>query len=573
MFDRNLWAHAKKFSLPLVLTILMGGLIGGLIVGQAWLVSRVISGVFLGGENLADVRFYLIELLAVILIRALSAFGQEVSAGSLSVSVKGALREKLFTHLLSLGPAALEKERTGELSNTLIQGIERLDAYFRQYLPQLALSALVPVTILGFVFPLDWVTGVVFLLTAPLIPLFMVLIAKQAEKETERQWGMLSRLSAHFQDILQGMTTLKSFGRSKQQAQTIQQVSARYAQATLRVLRIAFLSALALEILATISTAIVAVQIGLRLMYAQMSFIDGLFILILAPDFYFPLRQLGASFHAGMDGISAAERIFGLLSETKLVGGQKKDYSLERGIEFKQVSFSYQDGERSSLEQINFEIESKKITALVGASGAGKSTIAALVMGFLRPNEGQVLVGGVPLSEIDLVCWREQVAWVAQFPYMFHTTIEENIRMAKPGASDEDVGEASRLANADVFIRSFSEGYQTVVGERGARLSGGQAQRIALARAFLKDAPMMVLDEPGANLDPESQELLQQALERLLQDRTGLIIAHRLSTVRNADHIVVLDGGRVNQVGTHRALIQEAGVYRELVQAAKGGVR
>jgi thiol reductant ABC exporter CydD subunit len=571
MFDRDLWAQAKKFSLPLALTILQGGLIGGLIVGQAWLVSQVISDVFLGGETLGDVQPYIMQLLVVILLRAALAFGREVSAGALSVSVKGALREKLFNHLLSLGPAVLEKERSGELSNTLVQGVERLDAYFRQYLPQLVLSALVPVTILAVVFPLDWVTGLVFILTAPLIPLFMVLIARQAEKETERQWVLLSRLSAHFQDILQGLATLKSFGRSKQQAETIRLVSDRYAQATLQVLRIAFLSALVLEILATISTAIVAVQIGLRLMYAQMAFIDALFVLILAPEFYFPLRQLGASFHAGIEGMAAADRIFGLLSEPAVVGGERREFSLERGIEFSQVSYAYQDGERPSLDKISFTLEPKKITALVGASGAGKSTIAALLMGFLHPDVGQVSVDGVPLVEIDLEVWRERIGWVSQFPYLFNTSIAENILIAKPGATDEEIVNAARLANADGFIRNLSGGYQTMVGERGARLSGGQAQRIALARAFLKDAPLMVLDEPGANLDPESQELLQEALGRLLAKRTGLIIAHRLSTIRNADQIVVLDRGQVAHVGTHDALLQQAGIYLKLVRAATGG--
>ena len=314
MFDHNLWTQAKKYSLPLAFTILLGALIGGLIVAQAWLISQVISRIFIDGEGLGDLQPVFTQLLAVIVLRSVIVFGREVSAGMLSVAVKSELREKMFAHLLAIGPALGEKERSGELSSTLVQGIERLDAYFRQYLPQLALSALVPLTILFVVFPLDWLTGLVFLLTAPLIPFFMVLIARQAEKETNRQWRLLSRLSSHFHDLLQGLSTLKSFGRSKQQASVIQEVSERYAQATLNVLRIAFLSALVLELLATLSTAIVAVQIGLRLMYGQFVFDQALFILILAPEYYFPLRQLGASFHAGMEGISAAGRIFELLA-------------------------------------------------------------------------------------------------------------------------------------------------------------------------------------------------------------------------------------------------------------------
>jgi ATP-binding cassette subfamily C protein CydD len=433
------------------------------------------------------------------------------------------------------------------------------------------LSALVPVTILVVVFPLDWLTGLVFVLTAPLIPLFMVLIARQAEKETDRQWRLLSRLSAHFLDVLQGLTTLKRFGRSIEQAGTIRRVSDQYAQATLRVLRIAFLSALVLEILATISTAIVAVQIGLRLMYARMAFVDALFILILAPEFYLPLRQLGASFHAGMDGISAAERIFSLLETPAQAGGEGKAFSFEQGIEFKRVSYAYQEGERPSLEAVDFSLKPGQTTALVGVSGAGKTTIARLLLGFLHPDHGQILVGETPLDEIDLEAWRENISWVSQFPYLFHDTIEENIRLGKPEAGLDEVIAAARQTNSDSFIRGFPDGYQTVVGERGARLSGGQAQRIALARAFLKDAPLVVLDEPGASLDPESAELLQEALARILPGRTTLMIAHRLSTIRQADQIIVLDQGRVAQVGDHSSLLQVDGVYRRLVQAAAGG--
>jgi thiol reductant ABC exporter CydD subunit len=571
MFDKNLWEQAKRFGIPLSLTIILGGLIGGLVVIQAWLVSQVIAGVFLDGTVLGDIRTDLAFLFAIILLRSAAAFGRELTAGSLSVSVRSSLREKLFSHLLALGPAVLEQERSGELSNVLVQGIERLDSYFREYLPQLALSALVPAIVLTVVFPLDWLTGLIFLLTAPLIPLFMVLIGKQAEHETQRQWGLLSRLSAHFLDVLQGLTTLKRFGLSKNQTGVINKTSEQYAQATLRVLRIAFLSALVLEILATISTAIVAVQIGLRLMYAQMAFVDALFILILAPEFYFPLRQLGASFHAGMEGISAAERIFGVFSLPLPPSGKKTEVQIGDGIRFQHVRYAYQDGERPSLESVDLELFFGQRTALVGASGAGKTTIAKLLLGFLRPDEGQILVGGTPLSEVDASVWREQVAWVPQFPYLFNASVEENIRLAKPHVDLDQVVQAARQANADGFIQDLPEGYQTLLGERGARLSGGQAQRIALARVFLKDAPLLVLDEPGENLDPENTELLHQALDRVLSGRTSLIIAHRLSTIKAADQIVVLDGGQVVQVGKHVDLLNQEGLYRNFVQASAGG--
>lgn len=570
MFDRNLWDQAKSKSFYLWLTVFFGGLLGGLIAAQAFLISRVIANIFLDGDTLVDVQSDLIWLLILIILRGGLAFGREVAAGHLSVSIRSTLREKIFKHMLDLGPSVLEKEQVGELVNTLGQGIEGLDAYFRHYLPQLALSALVPLLILVIVFPLDWVTGLVFLLTAPLIPLFMLLIARHAEKETERQWKLLSRLSAHFHDVLRGLTTLKNFGRSKDQAESIRHSSERYADATLRVLRIAFLSALVLELLATISTAIVAVQIGLRLLYAQMSFGDALFILILAPEFYFPLRQLGASFHAGMEGISAAVRIFEIQSIPLPKPGSRKQFSLEAGIEFSQVHHSYSRKNLHAIQDVSFRLEPHTTTALVGTSGAGKSTLAGLLAGFLVPDSGEILVGEHPLRDLDLISWREKVAWVSQFPYMFHTTIEENIRLSKPEASQDEIVAAARTANADAFIRSFPDGYRTVVGERGMRLSGGQVQRIALARAFLKNAPVLIMDEPGANLDPESQDLLVDALRHLLIQRTSLIIAHRLSTIRNADQVVVVEKGRVVQNGTPEELLHEGGHLERLITASGG---
>jgi len=553
--------------------ILFGALLGGTIVAQAWLLSQVISDVFLGGGSVADQHQNLIWLGVVILLRVGFVFLREVSAGEVSIRVRSELRKQLFGQILKTSPVTLSGERTGEITNTLLQGVERLDAYFRAYLPQLGMAVIVPLIVLVVVFPLDWLTGLIFVLTAPLIPLFMVLIGKEAEKRTDQQWKLLGRLSGHFLDVLQGLRTLKAYGLSKRQGKVIRSVSEEYASVTLGVLRIAFLSALTLELLATISTAVVAVQIGLRLMYGRIEFAASLFILILAPEFYFPLRQLGAAFHAGMDGISAAERIFKLLK----MGEEKKDsfgevaiepeaeIRLDRDIHFEDVRFAYQDGERPSLMGVSFSIQAGKHTALVGASGAGKSTIFSLLLGFIQPDKGKIRIGNFSLGKISQDAWLEKISWVPQFPFLFHDTVLNNIRLARPDASDEEILKAARQANADGFIACLPEGYDTVIGERGVRLSGGQAQRLAIARAFLRDAYLVLLDEPASSLDFANEEAINQAVANLGQQSTVVTISHRLGTIENADQIVVLDGGVVRQVGRHAALVGVAGLYQDLV--------
>jgi len=364
-------------------------------------------------------------------------------------------------------------------------------------------------------------------------------------------------------------------GRSREQVKTIADISDQFRRTTLGVLRVAFLSALVLELMATISTALIAVEIGLRLLYGKLVFQRALFVLILAPEFYMPLRELGAKFHAGMSGTAAAQRIFEILntplprgtgSTTPKVVTRPRRFDLH----FQDVWYAYEGGKRPALRGVSFTVWEGQKVALVGPSGAGKSTIAHLLLRFMEPDKGRILVDGRPLSEWDVRTWREYVAWVPQMPYLFHGTVADNIRLARPDAPMEAVIEAARLAHADAFIQELPEGYHTLIGERGARLSGGQAQRLALARAFLKDAPLLILDEATANLDPENEALLQEAVARLLEGRTALIIAHRLNTVYDADQIVVLSHGKVVETGTHSTLLLRDGLYRRLVSAYGG---
>jgi ATP-binding cassette subfamily C protein CydCD len=552
--------EARHAQITLILSICLG-LFGGILsVFQAREISRVISRIFLEGNTLETVSSLLFVLLVIIILRAGSVWGAEASAGAAARKIKQDLRQQLFAKIQHLGPAYLRSEReeagtrTGELVNLATEGIDALEVYFSQYLPQIALAALIPLTILIFVFPSDAISGIFLLATAPLMPIFMVLIGSAAEALTRKQWLGLSRMSAYFLDVLQGLTTLKSLGRSRDQVEVIKKVSEQYRQSTMSVLKVTFLSALVLELIATLSTAVVAVEIGIRLLYGKMAFEQAFFILLLAPEFYLPLRLLGTRFHAGTAGVEAAKHIFNILdlptSETnQLAASTKQPQSTgitPPSIVFKNVGFSYPNNP-PALQGISFEIASRKMTALIGESGAGKTTLTWLLLNFLQPQSGEIIIDGKSLSEFPAAQWRENLAWVPQNPYLFNDTIAANISLANPVADQLSIQQAAQLAHADEFIKDFPQGYKTLIGERGVRLSAGQAQRIALARAFLKDAPLLILDEATSHLDPEMDALLQDSLARLTPGRTVLLIAHHLSTLAKADQVIKLSHGKLDQ--------------------------
>jgi ATP-binding cassette, subfamily C, bacterial CydCD len=582
--DQHLLRLARPAALKLALAV-GGGLCAALLaIFQARALSRVIARVFLAGQGLGEVRGLLGALLGLILARAVLAWLGEAAGSAAAAQVKVSLRERLLRSLVEHGPAAQRGKSTGELAATTLQGVEALDAYFAQYLPQVALAGLIPLAILVLVFPLDPLSGAILLVTGPLIPFFMALIGRTAERLTQRQWTALSRMSAYFLDTLQGLATLKTLGRSAEQAEKMTEVSERYRDTTLGVLRVTFLSALALELLGTISTAMIAVQVGLRLLYGQMGFEAAFFLLVIAPDFYQPLRTLGLRFHAAMNGMAAAKKIYAVLGEEEEQAGRDTrppkreegtalipdNFAVPGKVVFEKASWTYPGMDEPAVKEVSLELLPGQITALVGASGAGKTTLAWLLLGFLNPQTGTIQLGGHSLEEVGEAAWRAKIAWVPQHPHLFHDTLAANLRLGRPEASAEALWQALRLARLEEWARDLPDGLETLVGERGARLSGGQAQRLALARAFLKDAPILVLDEPTAHLDLPEEELLQAGLRELCRERTVLVIAHRMATALRADWVVVLREGRIIEQGQPAELQGSGGAFGELVQQYRG---
>lgn len=575
-FDRDLLQAARHEWRLLALSILLGAAGGIAVILQARQLSSILAAVFIGGQSRDAAAWMFSPLLVILAGRALVSWGADAAAGHLAVTVKENLRSLLVNHLFRLGPAYTRSENSGELTNTAIQGVETLDAYFSQYLPQVVLAGLVPLTILVAIFPVDWLSGLILVLTAPLIPIFMVLIGKAAEAATRSQWGALSRLSAYFLDTMQGLRELKLLGQSQRQVERVAQASEHYRLTTMSVLRVTFLSALVLEIVGTISTAVIAVQIGLRLLHGGLIFEQAFFILLLAPEFYQPLRLLGQRFHAGANGIQAARRIFTILNTPGLP--EPPDFAqtlAEKAaapslIRFEHVSYTYPGQARPAVAGINLQLQRGQITALVGSTGAGKSTIANLLMRFTLPTEGQILVDGVRLNSVSSTSWHRQVAWVPQHPVIFQKSIAENIALGNPNAQFSEIQAAARLALLHECILSLPDGYDTELREGGARLSGGELQRLALARAFLLDAPLLVLDEPTAHLDLTQEALLEATVQRLCTGRMVLVIAHRLPTVFRSDQILVLERGRIVESGSHQSLFAANGVYTRLLQGYRG---
>ncbi|MFG1477695.1 thiol reductant ABC exporter subunit CydD [Xanthobacter sp. V4C-4] len=547
----------------------LGALATALVVPQAWLLAHGVAPVVMGGAPLASALPWLLAVLPLLALR----FFLNGAADRRSIAAAGALkaqvRARLLRHLAALGPARLAGRASGETATIVMDGVDALEPYVARFLAHAGVLAALPPLILAVVLPSDWISGLVLLATAPVIPLFMVLLGQGAERLNRRQWRRLTRLSAQLLDGLQRLATLRMLNAGEREAARLAAAAEDYRASTMGVLRVAFLSALALEFFATVAIAVVAVLIGFRLLDGAMGFEAAFFVLLLAPEFYAPLRQLGVDYHARMEALAAAERVLDLMAEAPEPSGTGQP-AFAGGIEVRvrAASYAWAPG-RPALRGVDLRLAPGEITALVGPSGAGKSTLAALLLGFIRPQAGAVEVDGHALNDVDPAYWMRQVALVPQRPHMFAGSVRDNIRLGDPSMGPEEVRAAARLAAADDFIQALPKGYDTLLGEHGQTLSGGQVQRLALARAFLKrDARVVVMDEGTAGLDRETEGVVAEAVRRLAPGRTTLLIAHRLASVQLADRVVFLEEGRVVEQGRRAALEADGHRFAALLRDA-----
>jgi thiol reductant ABC exporter CydD subunit len=541
--DPRLLRHARATRPFLVALILLGGVTALLIIVQAWLLADVITGALTGGRGVAQPSLPLEVLLFVVIARAAVAWGREVLAHRSSALAKTQLRTALLEHVGALGPNRLGEQRTGELAVLATRGIDALDGYFSLYLPQLLLAVIVPVAVLAAIVAQDWISALIIAGTLPLVPLFMALVGAATRDRMERQLRTLELLAGHFLDVVAGLPTLKVFGRAKAQIGAIGEVTDRYRRAAMSTLRVTFLSSLILELVATISVALVAVEIGLRLMGGHLGLRTALMVLVLAPEAYLPLRLLGANYHASAEGMSAARQVFAVLETPLPARGRRTDVPdpAVMGISVEDLQVQYPGRERPALDGISLSVEPGEVLAITGSSGCGKSTLLAVLLGFLAPQSGSVRVGAVDLADLDPQSWRAHLSWVPQRPHLFAASIADNVRLGRPDATSAQVSEAVAAAGlADVVARKPA-GLRTMLGDRGSGLSIGERQRVALARAFLRDAPLLLLDEPTANLDGATEDEVVAALQRLVRGRTVVLVAHRPALTELADRVLELD--------------------------------
>jgi ATP-binding cassette, subfamily C, bacterial CydD len=545
--DRRLLQRARPVRRLLALDVALGLTAAVLVLLQATLLARVVAQAF-AGASLHDVSRDLVLLALAFAGRGVLAWGFELAGRRAASSVLSELRLALVRRRLRDQPLALDGVEAGEVAASAVQGVDGLEAYFARYLPQLVLASIVPVAVVAWVGTIDLTSAGVMLLTLPLVPVFMWLIGRYTEERTRERWQALRLLSGHFLDVVRGLPTLQAFNRSRAQAQVLADVGERYRRTTMATLRVGFLSGSVLELAATLGVALVAVTVGVRLAGGSLGLQAGLTVLVLAPELYLPLRQLAAQFHASADGLAVAERMLELLDAPPAVaaGGRLVPPSpREAPVRFEAVSFAYPSRPGLVLDAFDLRLLPGETVALVGPSGAGKSTVASLLLRFAEPSSGHVTVGGIDLAEYRAELWRRLIAWVPQRPTIFRGSVLENIRLGDEGASDRAVREAAMLAGADRFIQLLPSGYATLVGDGGRPLSAGERRRIALARAFVRDAPFVILDEPTADLDGRSADVVAEAVERLRAGRTVLLIAHRPELVEHADRVVVLGGGSV----------------------------
>lgn len=566
MVDKKLLREARRQRLLFAGSVLASLGAAAAILWQTWSVAVIVDGIFMGSAPREALTASFLTALVALALRITLDCAEEMCSLRLATRIKMDLRARLVEKLAQLSPVQLETLQAGKLLNLLYDGIDTLENYFSGYLPQLFKAVFIPVLFLIVIFPRDPLSAVVMLVTLPLIPVFMILIGKWTQRESVRQWVLLTRFAAFLQDVLAGLVTLKSLGRSRQQGEKIGEISEAYRKATFSVQKWAFISSLALELLATISIAMVAVGLGLRLCNGTLTFLIGFYILLLAPEYYQPMRTLGQYFHSGINAQEAAKSIYAFLEiePWPMPGGDHAEEKVT-SIRFEHVSYRYPDAAEDAVHDVSLTLSAGQSLAFVGDSGSGKTTLMMLAMGFLTPTAGTIFVNEVPLEKWRRDAYHARLAAVLQTPYIFQGTVRENIAFASD-LSAEAAARAAKIADQvglTALLRTLPTGLDTLIGQGGQQLSGGQTALLLVARALYRESDVLFLDEMTDNLDVESERALVDALAPLTRGRATWIIAHRLQTLRQVDRIVVMRHGRITASGSYEEIVDDAGHFLE----------
>ncbi|WP_196604088.1 thiol reductant ABC exporter subunit CydD [Pectinatus haikarae] len=569
MIDKNLLKELQPYKYKVVMIILCDVVSALVIAVRCYCLASVIDKMLFSRLSREAAVPQLALLLFLFSLEAAANLVIRFTAHNISLDIRKKIRGAFIKKLACSSP--MSSIYDVNILQMVTKGVDSFEPYFSKFLPQLSLTAILPIVILITAFYNDWISGLIFLFTLPLIPFFMVLIGKRAQSENNRQWAALAHLSELFSELLAGMAVIKIYNQGKRQLEKTVWAGERFSQAVLKVLRIAFLSAFFLELIATLSIAVIAVNIGLRLLYGQADFLPVFFILLLAPEFYKPLRQTGSMFHDAMGAITNAGEIFAAIEEKNAAAGKTMINLTEAPqIKFSSVGYQYNSQRENALKKIDLNFAAGKVTAIVGRSGAGKSTVFSLLLKYISPISGKILIDGVDITTLDERAWRSNIAYVPQQAHIFNATLRENICMGKT-ISDEKIKNIIKLAGLQELTDVMPNGLETLVGAGARGLSCGQARRVAIARALLVESSVVMLDEPMEGLDIMTEKAVWAGIKEMVKSRTVIIIAHRLSSIKNADMIYVMDSGAVSECGTDASLRAEGGIYCKMLEAVSGG--
>ncbi len=569
MLDKNIVKDILPYKTTLIFIIFFNIIQATMIVSISYIIAYLADKLLFDELGHSAATPFLVLLFFFFIVKAVLNYINRLKMEDISLNLQSRLRYELLRAMAQDFKAA-EKKPEGEWLALVTKGVDKLDAYLTVFLPQMGILMTFPVVLLICAFISDWISGLIFLITAPLIPFFMVLIGKIADKENKKQWQLFQKLTVFMADLLPGLLVIKAYNQTQRQIEQIRKNGEKFSTATLKVLKIAFLSAFMLEFIATISIAVIAVNIGLRLLYGQADFMPVFFCLLIAPQFYQPFRQFGAAFHDAMNGITASSEIYALVHRRKNVNTQGcSDFIMQKPprISFDNVSYTYEEN-RAVLKNLSFVVEAGSQVVLTGVNGAGKSTIFKLLLKMIEAEYGKIMIDDTDLSGISTECWLDNIGWVAQEPYIFNMSLRENITMGRV-CSEARLKEVMQFVNLMDFIRRQPLGYDSIVGG-GVKLSSGQKRRLGLARALLCQPKLLLLDEPMENLDSRNEEIIKSVLEKLKGKVTVMIIAHRRQTIEAADKIIMLDKGRIKEYGGVKELKAVNSYYAELFKWSRG---